>query len=523
MAYCMYLRKSRKDLEAEMQGAGETLARHRQELLSLAQRCGYEIGHIYTELVSGDTIASRPVMQQLLNDVQDGKWQGVLVHDIARLARGDTMDQGIVSQTFRYSTPPTLIITPERVFDPDNEADEEYFEFNLFFARREYKAITRRMQAGRTASTREGKYAGSVDPYGYERYKLKGEKGWSLRIVPHEAQIVRLIFDLFANGQQITQDGATVHVDLGATKIADILNDMGVRTKRGNPWTTSAIRTLVHNPIYSGHVQWYRREKKVQMIDGHRVTKRPFSDKHMVVEGRHEAIVSQELWDAAQIASLGRQRAPVHKRQQMINPLSGLVKCSECGHTMVSTPGYGSMAGTIYIKCSTSRCKTSACPLPDVEEMILETLAKKLTEFELKFSSGEFSSQDDSSSMRIAAQARVDELEKRRLRLMDLLEEGTYDTATYTQRMFLLKNDLDAAKAALESLPEHVPSMHERVEDLLPHLRHVVQAYDLSDTAAEKNKLLKTVVERVEYHKTHVCKHGEKAAKFVEIDVVVKV
>lgn len=523
MAYCMYLRKSRKDIEAEQQGAGETLARHRADLLALAKRRGYDIGHVYTELVSGDTIASRPVMQQLLNDVQDGRWQGVLVYDIARLARGDTMDQGIVAQTFRYSTPPTLIITPDRVFDPENEADEEYFEFNLFFARREYKAITRRMQAGREASGLEGKYAGSISPYGYERYKLKGEKGWSLRIVPHEAEIVRLIFDLFVNGQQRMENGVSVHVDLGATKIADILNDMGSRTKRGNLWTTSSVRQLVHNPIYSGHVQWNKRQKKVQMIDGKRVIKRPFSPKHIVVEARHEAIVSQSLWDAAQNASRGRQRAPVHKIRQMVNPLSGLVKCAVCGHTMVSTPGYGAMAGTTYLKCPTSRCQTSACPLQNVEEMILDSLAHQLSDFELKASAGAFPSDDDSSALRSAAQVRLEELEKRRSRLMDLLEEGTYDTSTYTHRMALLQKDLDSAKATLDSLPQKVPSMQDRVAELLPHLRNVVQTYDLASSAGEKNKLLKAVVEKVVYHKTHVCKRGENAADFVEIDVFVKV
>ena len=88
MSYCMYLRKSRKDLEAELQGAGETLARHRTVLEDLATRRGYDIGRVYTELGSADTIADRPVMQQLLADVRIGLWDGVLVYDIARLARG---------------------------------------------------------------------------------------------------------------------------------------------------------------------------------------------------------------------------------------------------------------------------------------------------------------------------------------------------------------------------------------------------------------------------------------------------
>ena len=519
MSYCIYLRKSRKDLEAEQQGAGETLARHRDALLALASRCGYPIGHIYTELVSGDTIASRPAMQQLLSDVQDGKWRGVLVYDIARLARGDTMDQGIVSQTFRYSTPPTLIITPDRVFDPENDADEEYFEFNLFFARREYKTITRRMQAGRSSSAHEGKYPGAVDPYGYERYKLKGEKGWSLRVVSSEAETVRMVFDLFTNGRDVVVDGQLVHEDIGATKMADILNAMGLRTKRGNAWTTSAIRQMIHNPIYCGKIQWLRREKKVQMVDGQRVTKRPFSQKTILTDGRHEAIVSQETWDAAQFASSGRNHASVNRSKDMVNPLAGLVKCSECGFVMQRTCN---KKGVYYLKCTTPRCPTSSCAVDDVETMILESVSGWLDMLEQSPAEPVPVVDDSAQSPRAAALARIEDLNKRRERLMDLLESGVYDAVTYTQRMSILQREMDAANAALAALPEHVPSMQERLTALLPTLRHVVQAYDAAQTAAEKNRLLRSVISEVIYHKTHRCYRGENAADFVTLDVLPK-
>ena len=130
--YCMYLRKSRKDIEAEKHGEGETLKRHFEMLMSLANRLKIIIREdaIYKEIVSGDTIASRPVMQQLLADIETGKWDGVLVVEVERLARGDTIDQGIVAQTFKYSN--TKIITPMKIYNPNDEGDEEYFEFGLW-------------------------------------------------------------------------------------------------------------------------------------------------------------------------------------------------------------------------------------------------------------------------------------------------------------------------------------------------------------------------------------------------------
>ena len=91
--------------------------------------------------------------------------------EVERLARGDTIDQGIVAQTFKLSC--TKIITPMKTYDPNNEYDEEYFEFGLFMSRREYKTINRRLQRGRVASVKEGKYVGNKSPYGYTRMKLE--------------------------------------------------------------------------------------------------------------------------------------------------------------------------------------------------------------------------------------------------------------------------------------------------------------------------------------------------------------
>ena len=154
--YAIYLRKSREDIEAEKYGEGETLARHEKILTTLAKKRNLPISKIYREVVSGETISERKEMQKLLKDVENEKWTGVLVVEVERLARGDTADQGRVSKAFKYSH--TKIITPVKTYDPDNEFDEEYFEFGLFMSRREYKTINRRLQRGREISVQEGKF-----------------------------------------------------------------------------------------------------------------------------------------------------------------------------------------------------------------------------------------------------------------------------------------------------------------------------------------------------------------------------
>ncbi len=164
------------DIDLEALGQGETLARHRTMLYDLAERHDILPEQIteFKEVVSGESIASRPQMQKLLSEVYQKKYKGVLVVEVERLARGNTKDQGEVADAFQYSN--TLIITPLKIYNPQNQFDQEYFEFGLFMSRREYKTIRRRMEAGIHQSFNEGNYVGSVRPYGYDIKRINKRK-----------------------------------------------------------------------------------------------------------------------------------------------------------------------------------------------------------------------------------------------------------------------------------------------------------------------------------------------------------
>jgi len=250
----MYLRKSRADAEAEARGEGETLARHEHTLQELAKRRHLPIVKVYREIVSGDSIASRPQMQQLLQDLENNLYDGVLVMEVERLARGNTIDQGIVAQAFKESD--TKIITPVKTYDPNNEFDEEYFEFSLFMSRREYKTIKRRMQAGRVASIKEGNYIGTNPPYGYRKIS-PAPKVRTLEIVEEEAAVVRMIFELYL------KDG------IGAKAIATRLNALQILPQKSEKWEAVSIRKILRNPVYAGKIQWHTKREGGILADGH--------------------------------------------------------------------------------------------------------------------------------------------------------------------------------------------------------------------------------------------------------------
>ena len=171
--YIMYLRKSRSD--ADYTGGNETdvLKRHESQLFKLAEQMKIPAKDIdvYREIVSADTIKQRPEMQRLLARIEQGDIDGVLVVEVQRLARGDTLDQGIVARTFKLTN--TLIITLNKVYDPNNAFDEDFFEFGLFMSRRELKITKERLNRGRLQSVLEGKFVASHTPFGYDKEKLK--------------------------------------------------------------------------------------------------------------------------------------------------------------------------------------------------------------------------------------------------------------------------------------------------------------------------------------------------------------
>ncbi len=482
--YALYLRKSRADLEAEAHGEGDTLARHEHILMELAKSRALPIGAIYREIVSGERIANRPVMQQLLSEVEDGRWKGVLVTETSRLARGDTIDQGIVAQAFKLSG--TLIVTPSKVYDPTQEADEEWMEFGLFMSRQEYRMIRRRMTAGMNAAKREGRFIGNVAPYGYERFKLDG-RGWSLRIVPKRAEIVRMIFKLYNSG-------------LGYSRIEKRLNELHIPAPKGEKWSSATIPGIIQNPHYIGMIPAGRRPGRKVVKDGEVKLIRP-RQKCELYPGMHEPIISREAWDKAQ-AHIGKNRearVPAGRRQS--NPLAGLLVCDCCGKNMQRRPQTGRGSQT-QILCPTRGCPTVAHNADELEDMVIDSLRVFLAKLE----AGKPAKTDVSAEYAALEECtkKLKDLEARQRRTFELVEDGTYTREIFLARQAELTAErvkIEQQKAELEAAITKKKQEAEAQNNLAPAARQVLEAYNKQLTAEDRNRLLKKVIDHIDYHK----------------------
>lgn len=507
----MYLRKSRMDLEAESNGRGDTLQRHRACLLELAQSRGLPILKIYEEVVSGETITSRPQMQQLLHDVEEGRYGGVLVMEIERLARGDTIDQGIVARAFQFSR--TQIITPAKSYDPSDEFDQEYFEFGLYMSRREYKTINRRQQAGRAASVREGKWPANRAPYGYSRMKLQTQKGWTL--TPNQdAPVVQDIFRWYIQG--VPEEDGTVQ-RLGVSKIARRLNERGLPSPGGKDWTPSAIVTILRNPAYAGWVRWGSRAQVKRIENGAVIRSRPRAkladDPSHWFPGLHTALVSQETFDLAQSLLSANPSRPGPKGCVTANPLAGLVRCDQCGRLMVRRPYQTGYPASLI--CPYPACPTVSSRLETVEDAILQSMRLWLSAFAQTPLKQDPPSETEearslSRSIRETEQA-LGRLEQQEAKAYDLVEQGIYPPDVFETRMVELSARRTALLEAMDRLNTRFSALlnvcTQSKRELSPAFPRVLDAYREAQTAQQKNELLKSVLNHVSYHKSAGGRH----------------
>lgn len=493
--YCMYLRKSRADLEAETRGEGETLKRHEEILLELAKKIKISISKIYREIESGETIAARPVMQELLSDIEKDMWKGVLVVEVERLARGDTIDQGIVAQAFKYTN--TKIITPMKIYDPSNEFDEEYFEFGLFMSRREYKTINRRLQQGRIQSVKEGKYLGAVAPYGYKRKKLENQKGYTLEPIEKESKIVKLIYKWYTETNRI-----------GVSLIMNKLNEMKIPSRKGGDWTTSTIRGILSNPVYIGKIKWNSRPEKKKVVEGEIITERPRADKEnwILVDGLHDPIIDEKTYYLAQKYLSKNPSLPVPTRHKVKNPLAGLIVCGVCGRKMKRKPYKNGSPSTLM--CDGPTCPNVSSPLYLVEEKLLQALEDWLKVYKLEIKRQEETGNNlETDIIEKSIESINNELEtlnKQLNSLHDFLEQGVYNIDTFMKRSKILNDKINIAKEnkkELENKLNNISSVEESKKTIIPKVEKVLETYNRLETPKEKNELLKEVIDKVIYVK----------------------
>ncbi|MED3026365.1 MULTISPECIES: recombinase family protein [Bacillus cereus group] len=485
----IYLRKSRKDLEEEKKVMEhgqhyDTLERHRTQLLELAHKEHHNIIDIFEEVVSGEYISERPMMQKLLREVETGIADAVLVMDLDRLGRGDMVDQGTIYRVFRYSE--TFIITPTEVINPNDENQELTFSIKSLIAREELKTIVKRMQRGRRASAKEGKSISRVPPYGYLR-----DNNLKLYPDPEKSWVISKIFELMARGT-------------GRQAIAQELDRLGLAPPEGEYWNPSTISSIIKNEVYLGHIIWGKIRYTKQ--NGKYSRKKVSKERWQRHDNAHPPLVSEELFQRANTAHSKRWRPPTIKTKKLSNPLAGILLCELCGHSMLYQPRKD--RPNPQVRCIQPSCKgiQKGAALALVEQRILDGLKQIIENFEIQ----ENMIQKKKSSNNIHLQQKalekkeqqINDLQKQKGNLHDLLEKSVYDVDTFFERQKSITARLKTTKEEIEELKHEVEKILEKekhLHEFVPKVKNVLEAYFTTSHIERKNLLLKSVLEKVTY------------------------
>lgn len=487
--YAMYLRKSRADLELEAMGEGETLARHQHMLENLAAK--HEIHPdqitVYREVVSGDSIDERPEMQRLLADVYANTYDGVLVVEVERLARGNTKDQGEVADAFQASS--TNIITPAKVYDPNNEFDQEYFEFGLFMSRREYKTIKRRLEAGKKASVMEGNYLLPQRVFGYDIVR-RSKKERTLVIREDEAKIVQMIFDWHTEEKRATG------------WMARQLTLMGIPTIKGRPeWNRGTVRDMLANPTYIGKVWWGKRrtikEFNAELGKLVKVTKEDGIPE--VFEGKHKGIISEAQYKKAQYVTQTMRNPSAKNSTELVNPLAGIIECCDCGRKMIATR-FKDGRKTRMSHARDTICQKKSLPIDEVLDVFVDALKVTIADFEMKMEA------DDNKAERAKHQAMLDameselaKMERKRKKLFLDYEDEVYSRDEFIERKQHYNQAIDEIKKQIQEAQNAIPEPVDYSEQIV-NLHAMIECVKNPDLSAKKkNDFLRQFIDRITY------------------------
>ena len=492
-----YGRKSRTD--DPLLSVEEVLEKHDKIIEEYAEK--YLGGPIpeenkYKEVGSGESIDSRPEMIRLLKAIESPAIKAVAVVEVQRLSRGDLEDAGRLIKTLRYTN--TYVITPMKIYDLRDEYDRDAFERELKRGN-EYLEYFKKIQArGKLASVKEGNYLGSVAPYGFDRITRQEGKRTVHTLIERkdQADVVRMVFNWYCNE------------DIGVTAICRRLEELGIRTKTGNKyWKPYSIFAMLENVHYIGCVRWNWR-KTIKIIEDQEIKKlRPKAkvDEYLIFEGKHDGIISEELFNKA--AEIKGKRHRTKRDLTLKNPFSGIMYC-KCGAKM----GYNTYRrnGVEYappkLVCNNQvHCKSGSAEFDEVYMDVCNTIRECIQDFELRI----LNNQDDSfklhKDLMVRLEKKLKDLEEKEM----LQWEAQYnpdENMRLPQHVFKKLNEKllaekEEVQKALAKAKGSMPKQVDYKEELLKFKNALDALEDLTVNAKIKNQFLKNIIKKIEFER----------------------
>lgn len=475
----------------EQRNEGCSLEAQQEELISYAQRKGYTIYDVYSDGGYSGKDYNRPEIQRLFRDMTANKFEAIIVWRLDRLSRSNKDILTLIDDELTPRGIKLLVSTCD--IDSSTIEGKMFISLQGTFAEYERNVIINRVKAGMKKKASNGEFNGGI-MLGYDVVDKK--------LVPNEAEakIVREIFELRAEGH-------------GYKTITNIMNSSGHKTKKGNNFSTIAIKTILNNKEYAGLNTWGKKE------DWNIKRRKGKVDVMPERKGSHQPIISMELWEKVQAVNKANAEVFTPIKSYSGNFfLSGVLKCPVCGAGMVMSKNKkrGNKGFYRYYMCQAYHqkgkvaCSSNLVVADWIEQEVLNVLKELIADMDLvedildKIDEGYKRDKTPLEANLNELNLRKAEHEKKINSLDEKYLAGELEVANFNRLSSKLQSEIDEMTEMIEEVERELTKLQSRVDInanlVVEILANFNKLFDLADEQ-EKKELIRSIIKEIHVSK----------------------
>ena len=453
------------------------------------KRTGDTLVRLYAdEGISGTKIKNRKEFLRMMADAEHGLFEMVVVKDISRFAR-NTVDLLQNVRKLKSLGIETQFLTANMTSMGNSE-----FVLTIFgaLAQEESANTSKRVKFGKKMNAEKGRVPNIV--YGYD--KTIGDY-FNLTINKEEAQVVRQIY------QWYTKEG------YGAAKIANMLNEKDLKTKRNCKWSQNATCRILTNELYTGKIINGKQEVS-DFLTGQR--KEKDETEWIVVERPELRIIDDETYEQAQEILRSRHDAfnISHERQSNKHLFSTLIKCKECGWSFRRTVRTYKNTYVRWVCSGHNGRGADSCPnaVAVDENELIEVLQEYFAEIlkqkkkVIRYVVGEFQrvykAKDENLEYEKELTVQLSKLQKIRQKYMDMYADDLISREELNEKIGGMRKEIERLENELKMVSYHL-TKGEQLEAVLNSTFQQIE--DIADVRQMTNEQLKRIIQKIEVDK----------------------
>ncbi len=466
-----------------------SLETQKEFFLEYTKRTGDNLIKLYAdEGISGTKIKNRKEFQRMLADAEKGLFDMVVVKDISRFAR-NTVDLLQSVRKLKALGIETQFLTANMTSMGNSE-----FVLTIFgaLAQEESANTSKRIKFGKKMNAEKGRVPNIV--YGYD--KTIGDY-FNLSINEEEAKVIRQMYKWY------TEEG------FGGAKIANMLNERGIKTKRGNNWSQNSVCRILTNEIYTGKII-NGKEEVADFLTGQRKEK---DESEWLVSIRPELrIIDDEIFDRAQEILKGRHDSfkMTHERQSNKHLFSTLIKCKECGWSFRRTVRQYKNTYVRWVCSGHNGRGADSCPnaiTVDEEELIqvlqgyfqdVLSKKKKVIDHVIKEFQRVYKAKDENVEYEKELTTELNRLRRSREKYMDMYTDDLISREELNEKIGGMRKEIDRLENELKMVSYNL-TKGEQLEAILNGTFKEME--DITDVHEMTNTQLKRLINKIEVDK----------------------